>query len=391
MKRTTDRCPFHFLPKKSKMIARNNHLKIMDRKPSLKYLLWLQASQNFAVQLVMSVLYPFLKQHFSFADLSLQSAIQYSLPLLILPWIRTFWIRRFILLAFVAAFIRISLASTIDTRIELYIAAILAGCMLVFFWVPYEIIFFRSKMGHGVSSAWYFSVGSIISVIAPVMAGLMADHVGYANLYRLGMLMLIIPIILALKLPEEKIQENLKDSLRSLQGIRHLIFLDGFFLSANIAIISLSLLTFTKTATTFGAITSLATLMATLVSFIAAQHSDKQGNRLNWLINTSFASALLLLALGWQTSLWPFSIILIFYTSIRTLAQPLLNALPMDLHPDHTKLYIARQFLINLGRVLGFSLTWLCALKFGLKPMYALYALMYIVYIFCLRYTLQKK
>ena len=241
--------------------------------PSPKYLLWLQASQNFAIQLVMSVLYPFLKQHFTLPELSLLSAVQYSIPLLLLPWIRVFWIRRFILAAFVAAAIRMAMAANIDTHIELYTAAILAGCMLVFFWVPYEIIYFRSKSGHGTSSAWYFSIGSWVSILAPITAGIIADKAGYSTLCAFGVIFLLPSIILAWRFPDERISENLKDSLASLQGIRHLIFFDGFFLSTSTAIISLSLLTFTQSVSVFGTITSIATLIATLVSFAAARQS----------------------------------------------------------------------------------------------------------------------
>lgn len=365
-------------------------MNIVSTGPSQRYLLWLQVSQSFAIQLVMSILYPFLKQNFSFAELSLQSAIQYSAPLFLLPWIRTFWVRGFILFAFAITIIRMLIASHIDTHFELYTAALFASCTLVFFWVPYEILYFRSKTGHGTSSAWYFGAMSLSSVLGPVTAGVIADRFGYPVLFGGAALLMLVPITLALHLPQERIQESLRASLASVAGIRHLIFFDGFFLSVNVCLLSLSLLTFTKTATSFGTVTSVATLIATLVSFAAARSSDQRGDRATWITITSLLSAVLLLALGWQTSFWWFSLLLVAYGCVRTLAQPVLNALPMDLRPDHTKLYIARQFLISSGRVLGFGLTWAFVLVYGLRPMYVVYALGFITYIVCVQRVLKS-
>lgn len=359
--------------------------------PSRARLLWLQLSQGVATQLALSVFYPFLSQHFSFAQLSLQSLVQSSVPLLILPFIREFWIRRFILLAFAISIVRMLLATRIDSPLELYSSALLTGSMLVFFWVPYEILYFREQSRHGTSSAWYFSTGAISSVITPLIAGLVADTFGYTALFSLAALMMIIPLGLAWQLPDQPIHESLWSSLPAVKGIKHLLFLDGFLLSASMCLLGLSLLTFTKTATQFGAVSSVVTLAATLLSFVAAKASDQDQHRWTWIAGTGLTSAVTLIMLGWQTSFWWFSLLLILYTSLRTLAQPIVNALPMDLQPDHTKLYIARQFVLNVGRVIGFALTWGCVYLSGLRPMYVIYALGFILYITCVRRVLRPK
>lgn len=355
---------------------------------SRSQLLWLQATQSFAIQLTMSVLYPFLRARFSFAELSLQSLVQYSLPIILLPFIRAFWVRRFVLFAFAVSVVRMLFLARVTTPLELYVAAALAGCMLVFFWVPYEITYFRERTRNGISSAWYFGVMSVAGVIAPILAGVIADRFGYRALFLLAAIIMLVPLVLARRLPDEPIRETLGASLRSLKKIRPLLVFDGFLLSTSMCLTGLSLLTLTKTATAFGTVSGLATLAATIVSFTAAQLSDRHGNRSSWITWTSVASAALILALGWQTSFWWFSLVLVAYTCVRTLAQPIINALPMDLHPDHTKLYIGRQFLISAGRVVGFALTWACAMSLGLRPMYVIYALAFVVYIFYVRKAL---
>lgn len=363
----------------------------MKDAPSQKQLLWLQVSQGFAIQLIFSVLYPFLRQYFSFAELSLQSMVQYSLPLFLLPFIRVFWIKRFIAFAFALSIIRMIMAPGIDTSLELYSAAVLAGAYLVFFWVPYELLYFRARAGNGVSSAWYFGVMSMVGIFGPIIAGFTADYLGYEILFGCAALLMLIPFFLVSRLPDERVNVGLTESLASVRGIRHLLFFDGFFLSMGACLFALTLLTFTKTATDFGMITGLATLVATLTSFSAAGMSDKKGDRFMIIAITSGLLAVLTFALGFQTSFWWFSFLLVVHASIRTIAQPFLNALPMDLHPDHTKLYVARQFLLSVGRVLGFGMTWLCALTVGLKPMYMAYALGFIAYIVCVKRALRRR
>lgn len=361
----------------------------MREEPSRAHLLWLQVSQSFASQLASSVFYPFLKQHFSFAELSVQSVIQYSVPLLLLPFIRVFWLKRCIIFALVINALRLAFLPAVDTRLEAYLAAAVAGLMLVFFWVPYEIMYFRRKDAHGRSSAWYFNTFSVVGIATPLLAGLIADRFGYPVLFWLGSSLVIVPLFFTFRLPDRHVNEGLFSSLRFLRGIRHLIFFDGFLLSASMCLIGLSLLTFTDSAFEFGAIGSVAMLFAALVSFPAAFLSDARKDRFLPIALMSVASAVSLIALGWQSSLWWFSLIFIVYTSIRVLTQPIVNALPMDLCLDHTKLYVARQFLLNAGRVLGFGLTWVSVLTVGLKPMYLLYALAYLIYLFCVRRVLR--
>lgn len=360
----------------------------MRSAPSRSTLLWLQTTQAFAIQLTMSVFYPFLRMRFSFAELSLQSLVQYGLPLILLPFVRVIWVRRFVFFAFAVSVLRMLFVSRVSTPLELYVAAAMAGCMLVFFWVPYEITYFRERTRHGNASAWYFATGSAAGITAPLLGGVIADHFGYPPLFFLAAIVMVIPFMLARRLPDEPIRETLGASLRSLKGIHSLLVFDGFLLSTSMCLTGLSLLTFTNTATAFGTVSSVAALVATLVSFSAAQMSDRRGSRLGWIVWTSALSSLLVLALGWQTSFWWFSLVLIGYTCVRTLAQPIINALPMDLHSDHTKLYIGRQFLLNAGRVVGFGLTWACALTIGLRPMYVIYAVGFLVYIFYVRKAL---
>ncbi len=361
----------------------------MEKGLSQRYLLWLQLSQGFVIQLGFAVFFPFLRQHFTFAELSLQSAVQYSVPFLLLPFIRVFWVRRFVIIAMLISLARLFFAANIHSHAQLYLAALMAGCVLVLFWVPYEITYFKTSSKHGNTSAWYFAITSLVSTLAPLTAGVIADTFGYAFLFRLAACLMAIPLLLAWRLPKEPVHETFSASLRATRGIQHLLFFDGFFLSIGGCLLSLALLTFTKTATAFGAVGGLAALVATLVSFVAANMSDRTHNRFAWIASTSVLSAIVLLILGWQQSFWWFSFFLVMFTCIRTLVQPIMNALPMDLQADRTKLYIARQFFLNVGRVLGFGLTWICALTYGLKPMYIVYALGFLVYIFYVRKTLR--
>ena len=363
------------------------------RSLSTKRLLILQGSQSLAILLSTSVFFPFLKSHFSFAEISLQSAVNYSAPILLLPFIRIFRPRVMMLTAFAIAIVRVLLAIHIHTLWDLHLNAFLAGIYLVLFWVPYEILYFKKQdvSTHGKSSAWYFGMMSTMGIIAPLVAGLVADHFGYPMLFFVSALCMLMPIALAWNLPDVRIAETLSASLRHLRRVSSLLIFDGFFLSIPTCLIALSLLSFTHSASQFGTIASLVSVVATLVSLGVADLSDRKQNRGMIIYPLTILSSLLLIILGLQKTLPSFVAILMIFTSLRTILQPVMNALPMDLCTDHTKLYIGRQFYISVGRVIGFGLTWFCAITVGLFPMYLTYAFGTVLYLAVVRGAISEK
>ena len=170
-----------------------------------------------------------------------------------------------------------------------------------------------------------------------------------------------------------------------------LFVFDGLFWSIAPGLVALSLLDFTQTAAQFGVVNSFVALGALFVSVFTARLSDRRKNRGLVIYPISVTCAILLIALGRQQSLYVFTVIFLLFTSLRTIAQPINNALPMDLRHDHAKLYMGRQFLLSIGRVVGFGLTWLSVLTFGLFPMYVAYAAGYILYTFMVGWVLRTR
>lgn len=364
-----------------------------DKPFSTKFLLALQLINSIGAQLAMTVFFPFLKVHFSLAQMSLHQVASYAVPLFILPFIKTYRIRLFILCSFAVAVLRSFYVMGIHDLYQLYIFSFLFGLSLVFFWVPYELLYFRQRetASHGRRSSWYFGVLSIASVVAPITGGLIADHLGYNVLFGISAGFMLLAFVLALRLPNVKIEITLRESLAHLRGVNLLMIFDGFLLSATAGLLGLSLLTFTKTATQFGSVISLAGVAATAASMIVAHYSDRKNDRRWILYPLSIACACLLVVLGLQKNIVGFTIVLLILTSLRTVMQPIMNALPMDLRSDHGKLYVGRQVLLSTGRILGFALTWLFALRFSLFPMYVVYALAYLAYILIVRRALQTQ
>lgn len=365
----------------------------MSSKPvSQSYLLWLQVAYLAAVQLSLTILFPYLRKFFSFPQMSLQMAIGYVLPILLLPFVRGFAIRAAILLSFVLIVFRTIYLAGVNTVPELYIFALLSGLPNILFWIPYEILFFtkHDTTQHGRSSALYFLILSGSGIIMPVAAGFLADHWGFKLAFLISAGAMIVPFLLALKIPRQYVAVTLKESIAHLKGVKGLILLEGFFWSIPPCIIALSLLTLTSTAGQFGAVSSIVALGALLASLPIAHSSDRMQNRTKIIYPIYIGAAFILLALGRQTSLLWFTVFLLIFSSLRTMTQPVVNALVMDLRTDHTKLYMARQFLLSIGRVLGFGLTWLFALTQQLYVMYVIYALAHLVYLLMIRKTMKE-
>ena len=362
-------------------------MSLSPRTMSRSYLLALQVVYLVAIQMSMTILFPYLRQFFSFPQMSLQMAIGYMLPILVLPFMHGFAIRSAMLLAFLLATIRTFYLAGVDTAFGLYVFAILAGIPNVLFWIPYEILYFEKHDAsrHGRHSATYFAVLSGSGILIPLVAGFFADHWGFKPVFFISACAMIIPFILTLRMPRRYVAVTLKDSLHHLRGIRGLLLFEGFLWSIPPCIIALSLLTFTRTAGQFGAVSSIVALGALLLSLPVARWSDAMRNRTKIIYPVYILAAVMLVALGRETSLLWFTIFLLIFSSLRSIAQPVINALPMDLRTDHAKLYMARQFLLSIGRVIGFGLTWIFALVNQLFTMYVIYALAHGVYLVIVR------
>jgi len=358
---------------------------------SQRYLLAFQGISVFIQQLGLSIFFPFLRQHFTFGEIAFQSAVNYAIPILILPLIRGFRTRAMIVAATVIASLRLVYASGIDRPFELYVYAAIAGFTLVLFWIPYEMLYFQEHNvnTHGQRSASYFAMFAIASIVAPVIAGVTADRWGYSPVFLGSAALMIIPFFLSLRMPAIRIPITLAQSLRHLHGVIPLLIFDGFFFSIPQSLVGLSLLTFTKTATQFGVANSVAAIGALVMSLVVARASDRQQDRKRSVYVASILFVVILIGMGMQHSVVPFTILLLLFTSLKTMIQPVINAIPMDLRDDHAKLYMGRQFLISVGRVVGFVLTWFFALTFGLFPMYIVYAAGYLFYMLVVKKALQ--
>lgn len=363
----------------------------MNKDISSRRLLVLQAAYLFVGQLGTAVLFPYLRQHFSFAQISLQAVAGYMIAVLLPLFISGFKVRRVILGAIIITGIKTAYTAFVGNLPGLYLYAILAGLPLVYFWIPYEILYFKGHdvLKHGKQSAWYFAVFSGSGIIIPLVAGFIADRFGFHTLFYTGAVCMIIPLLLARKLPDVRISVKLSKSLKHLRGVIPIIIFDGLFWSITPGLVALSLLTFTTTAIQFGGANSLVAAGALIASMLAAHYSDRKRIRAMIIYPLSIMSAFILVLLGLQKSLLPFMLLFLVFTSVRTIALPINNAVPMDLHHDHAELYMARQFLTGVGRVLGFGLTWAAVLTVGLFPMYVIYALVYLIYIFIVRRALK--
>lgn len=359
------------------------------------HILALQAGYVFATQVSTAIFFPYLKLHFSFALISLYLFFFHAVSVVLQPFVRRFRVRPMIIASLIISTLRVLLARYVDTPLELYGFGILSGFALVLFWIPTEILYFKehNTSRHGIRSAYYFAMLGFPGILLPALTGVVADRWGFNVLFYASAALMFVPLVFALRIPNETVSVTLRSSLTKLRGVRSVLAFDGFFFSFQQVLIGLSLLRFTKTAGQFGLVTSLAAIGALIASLAAARASDARGSRTAFLYPASIISAVLLAIMGFQTALVAFTILLIIFSSLRTVIQPLMNALPMDLCDDHAALYIGRQFLINLGRIIGFALTWALVLldeTRGLLIMYLVYAASYLVFILIIRRALRR-
>lgn len=359
-------------------------------------LLLISAIYVFANQIGAAVFFPFLRAHFSFAEMVTHHAVANLAAVALLPLFRGYRLRTLVVLSFVVGIGRMLFAPAIDTLPELWIYSAFVGLTFIIFWIPFEIVFFEKHdpSSHGMRSAWYFLAMTFPGVIVPAAAGFVADSFGHTPLFVASAVLMVVPLILSFGLPARQLPYRLGESLRAVKGVKALLFFDGLFFSVPLGVVGLSLLNFTKTASGFGTIASLVAVGSLLASMAASKMSDKKLDRAFFIYPVSVVAAVLLVAVGATTSIIAFTILLIIYNSLRTVIQPIVNALPMDLCADHARLYVARQWLISIGRLVGlgttFAAVWLFPTR-GLLITYIFYALGYLAFILIIRRALRLR
>ncbi len=249
------------------------------------------------------------------------------------------------------------------TRELLFASSFLFGTTCFLFWVPFNILYFGISKGRAASlGTIYFSIGSLLGLALPLIAAGIAQDMGFATLFLASAALYLAPMAAALLLTDSTHSHQLKACMAELKGFKTLVLLEGMFSEGTFAAIAVISLFYFTTPMEMGVFLSVTTLFAVLASVVVSRLSDKSRRRMEYiklfgpgLGLVTFLGAFATNAMAWYGAISARG----FFAS---LFWPFTTAIIVDNKRDMAKSMVSREFMLNVGRIIGVGIVLSCAL-----------------------------
>lgn len=268
-------------------------------------------------------------------------------------------------------FLSLAVFFNIKNDIQFYIGMMLGGLSLFFFFPIYNIVHFKntSEGKIGTSSALMFSVGPIVSIFAPALAGTMAA-IHFSLFWYLSTIFMILTLITINFQKDYKLNYSRLAVLAEIKATRPFIFLEGIWSALVLGIIPVYSLIFFKTPSAFGIFLAYFAAVSTISNLVLGKLTDKIKKRSIFLYPLTLILAL-------TTMLFPFALksleLWIFFTGIVGFVLPmfwnLATALVVDHHENLKDAMLGREIVLAIGRIVGLAIT-LFSFPFEKNPKY---------------------
>lgn len=289
-------------------------------------------------------------------EIYLANAFWFVPALAMIPLFRGFRARDFMLAGIFLAALSVSTLYLFQGPWTAVVFRLLLGMTHLTFWAPFNVLFYEfRKDNHATLGAIYYSVGPVISLITPAFAGILAASVGFPALYLLAIAAFAATFAAAaLFVDNRKYEYGLDSSLRSILGLRSLIFMEGFG-AAVITSVSLPvmLLLYVSKPEEFGIFMSLVTVFAVVATLVTARLSDKVKKRRSFLLPTVACFGIAATVAGLSPGISLFFVAFGLVNFFSRIFFPLPLALAVDNSKSLTGTMIGREYMLNLGRLSG--------------------------------------
>jgi len=249
------------------------------------------------------------------------------------------------------------------TRELLFLYSFLAGTTCFLFWVPFNIWYFEPSHGKAaLLGTVYFSMGSFLNLVLPLIAATIVDNVGFGLLFLSTAALYAATMVSTLFLGEQRYEHNLRDCLKELKGFKTLIFLEGVYGGGTFAGISvISLIYFTEPAA-LGLFLSITTIFSILASAIVSWISDRTRKRKKYISITGTGLGIAHILVPFISSAFGWYVYVSARNFFSTLFYPFTTAMIVDNRRDMAKSMVSREWVLNMGRILGVLVVLTCAI-----------------------------
>lgn len=298
------------------------------------------------------------------------SIFWFCTSLVLIPLIKKIETKKFMVAGVLITILSLILLLLLKDKQSAYIYRFLLSLTQIFFWVPFNILFYEFRKNNNATlGALYYSVGPMLMLVLPSIGGYIAQAFGYSSLYFLATVFGAITFLLAFLFLENKIYTyDAWESIKSIKGLRTLLFLEGFGAAVIVSVIlEALLLKYINKPLEFGIFVSIGTAVSIIASFAIAKFSDMQKRRREFLLGASIALGLSAIFTGLTTDVTLFFIGFTLISVFKNVFFPLPLALTVDNSKDLIHSMLGREFMLNLGRISGTILVYLLLFVYNLS------------------------
>lgn len=266
--------------------------------------------------------------------------------------------RKSYLLALFTSCISLLLVVKINFPWQYYLASAFGGASIFFYFVFYNIAYFENtpKGKIGVNSALMFSVITILSILAPLLAGVLAE-ISMNLVWAFSAIFILPALFLAFSQKDFTISYTIKASLLEIKATRVLIFLEGIWEALVFGIIPIYTLYFITTPLGYGTYLAYLSLIGILANLILGKLTDRLQKRVVFLYPLTVTMAIVtFLFVFVQNNLSWWLILTAAIQLLLPLFWNITTAMVVDVHPNLRMSIPGRELVLAAGRVLGLFL-----------------------------------
>jgi hypothetical protein len=207
-------------------------------------------------------------------------------------------------------------------------------------------------MNRATSAGHFVIVGPILNTFIPFISGLVIAKLGPAYIILGSLIFLAVLLYKVSKLPKLDVRYSFFDVMKKSKGLRFLKFIQGSWEAASM-LLALYSLVFLTGELQFGSFLSYIGLVGVFATLFVTRFSDRQQKRLRYFFPLVTLLALITMSLAFMDSLAKWILAVGLLGIIRTITYPFFFAVLLDKIEDKAVGMIAREFMLNAGRVFG--------------------------------------
>lgn len=326
----------------------------------------------------------FFNMGLSLPEIYLADCFWFVAGLILLPLFRGFRTKPFMLIGCALSLISVFVLLTYPEPGAAYLYRLILGTTHFFFWLPFNTIYYEFRKENNASlSAIYYSVSPVLALVLPAFAGTIAGNIGFAELYQLAIATYALTFILALFwLRDRKYDYDFPTSMKSVSGLRSIIFLEGFSVMVITSLtLPIMILLFIDEPFEVGWFLSLATIFSIAASFLISDVSDKIHKRSVFLISSALGFGLSVAAAAFAPDLTIFFLAFGMVNFFARIFSPISLALAVDNTKRVADTMVAREFMLNMGRLAGGLAGFAIFVTFSIEAVLLFQGLAFLVYI----------